>query len=421
MDLASNTDNNSSKNQRVDENISIKKYMNTNHELDSNYTVKIARTLLTPIGIYPLHGTDTQMSRFLVNLQIIVIFGLMCFLLVPHLIWTWFDAEDLKRLMKIIAAQVFNSLALIKFWTLIINKKDLRMCSQQMEDNWRKVGCEEDRMVMIKNAKIGRLFTIAYLSLSYGGALPYHIILPLVAERIVKEDNTTQIPLPYPTDYVFFVPGDSPGYEMLFISHIVISTIILSTNCGIYSLIATYVTHSCCLFEVVCRHLDHLMDDGMNKGLSRQLAAIIKRHMEAIQFAETLEKSLNIVFLCEMVGCTIIICFLEYGVIVDWQDGEVLGLMTYVTLMTSIFVNCFIISYVGERLKEQSLQVGESAYSINWYLLPKELVYDLMLIIIRSSQPTCLTAGKISDLSLEGFAGVVKTSAAYLNFIRAVV
>lgn len=28
-----------------------------------------------------------------------------------------------------------------------------------------------------------------------------------------------------------------------------------------------------------------------------------------------IEKSLNIIFLCEMVGCTIIICFLEFGVL----------------------------------------------------------------------------------------------------------
>lgn len=33
------------------------------------------------------------------------------------------------------------------------------------------------------------------------------------------------------------------------------------------------------------------------------------------RFAEMIEKSLNIVFLCEMVGCTIIICFLEFGVL----------------------------------------------------------------------------------------------------------
>ncbi|XP_044576197.1 odorant receptor 13a-like [Cotesia glomerata] len=397
------------------------KYQNLNYKSDSNYAVKVPRTLLTPLGIYPLHGSDTSLSKFLVKIQIIIVFGLMLFLLVPHFIWTFFDAEDLKKLMKIIAAQIFNSIALIKFWTMIIHKKKLRNCLIQMDNNWKNVLCEEDRLIMVKNAKIGRFFTIAYLSLSYGGALPYHIFLPLSAERIVKEDNSTQIPLPYPTDYVFFVPEDSPGYEMLFVTHIIISTMILSTNCGIYSLITTYITHGCCLFEVVCRHLDEFSKNSTNVALKKELSWIVENHNRAIEFAGVLESSLNVVFLCEMVGCTIIICFLEYGVIIDWEDGQLLGLVTYVILMTSIFVNCFIISFVGERLKEQSIRVGERAYAAHWYSLPKSFAYDLMLIVIRTSQPVTLSTGKVSDLSLAGFAGVVKTSAAYLNFIRAVV
>lgn len=37
------------------------------------------------------------------------------------------------------------------------------------------------------------------------------------------------------------------------------------------------------------------------------------------RYAEMIEKSLNFVFLSEMVGCTIIICFLEYGVLKVFQ------------------------------------------------------------------------------------------------------
>lgn len=33
------------------------------------------------------------------------------------------------------------------------------------------------------------------------------------------------------------------------------------------------------------------------------------------RFTEMIEKSFNFVFLSEMIGCTIIICFLEYGVL----------------------------------------------------------------------------------------------------------
>nr|AZQ24925.1 odorant receptor [Aphidius gifuensis] len=348
------------------------KYKNYNYKNDIDYVVKISRTLLTPIGIYPLHGSDTTISKILVNIQIICIFSLMLFLLAPHLIYTYFVAEDLKRLIKIIAAQFFNSLALIKFWTMIINKKQLRWCLNELEDSWRDIASDEDRKIMIKNAKIGRIFTVAYLSLSYGGALPYHIIMPLVAPRIIMPDNSTLIPLPYPSEYIFWVPRDSPGYEMLFVGQILISSIILSTNCGIYSLIATYIMHACCLFEIVQRHLKYILESSVEGQFNDNLAAVIDKHNQAIYYAGLLEKSLNIVFLSEMAGCTVIICFLEYGVLLEWGDGDVLGLTTYFMLLTSIFVNVFIISYIGERLKEMSLKIGECTYDLDWYNLPKK-------------------------------------------------
>jgi len=96
------------------------------------------------------------------------------------------------------------------------------------------------------------------------------------------------------------------------------------------------------------------------------------------RFAEMIESSLNIIFLCEMVGCTIIICFLEFGVVKvspkemsrkschqrehahasihlfqEWEDGKILSMGTYFVLMTSIFVNVYIISAIGDRLKEE--------------------------------------------------------------------
>ncbi|XP_019883410.1 uncharacterized protein LOC105252279 [Camponotus floridanus] len=393
-------------------------FRNNNYRSDTEYVMKVAKTLLTPVGIWPLYrGTSTsdKMKNFL---QTGIIFGLMCFLLIPHVIYTFFDAEDLTKYMKVIAAQVFSLLAIIKFWTMIINREGIRYCLQQMEIQYRDVECEEDRLVMTKSAKIGRLFTVTYLGLSYGGALPYHIIMPLLEERVVKADNTTQIPLPYLSDYIFFVVDNSPFYEILFVSQILISSIILSTNCGVYSLIATCVMHCCCLFEVVRRQMETVLSNGTD-NLHKRLGQIIQHHMQAIRFAEMIEKSLNIVFLCEMVGCTIIICFLEFGVLKEWEEGKILNMGTYFVLMTSIFVNVYIISAIGDRLKEESEKVGESSYFIEWYNLPTKIIADLILVMVRSGRPSTLTAAKIFDLSLQGFCEVCKTSAAYFNFIRA--
>lgn len=257
-------------------------FRNHNYKADTEYVMKVAKTLLTPVGIWPLYRGTSKSDKIKNYLQTGVIFGLMCFLLIPHVIYTYFDAEDLTKYMKIIAAQVFSLLAIIKFWAMIINREGIRYCLQQVEIQYREVECEEDRLVMTKSGRIGRLFTVTYLGLSYGGALPYHIIMPLLEERIVKEDNTTQIPLPYLSDYVFFVVENSPLYEIIFVSQILISSIILSTNCGVYSLIATCVMHSCCLFEVVRRQMETILSDGTN-NLHERLKKIIENHMEAIK------------------------------------------------------------------------------------------------------------------------------------------
>ena len=257
-------------------------FQNFNYRSDAEYVLRVAKILLTPIGIWPLYGDDSTIYKIKYYLQTSIVFCLMCFLLVPHIIYTFFDAKDLTRYMKVIAAQGFSLLGIIKFWTMIINKNNIKCCLKEMEVQYRDVESEEDRLVMVKNAKVGRQFTMMYLVLLYGGALPYHIIMPLVADKVVKEDNTTHLPLPYLSDYVFFVVEDSPFYEILFVVQIIFSTMILSTNCGVYSLIASCVMHACCLFEIARRHMETLLVGGID-DLHERFNWIITNHMRALR------------------------------------------------------------------------------------------------------------------------------------------
>ncbi|CAL7936677.1 unnamed protein product [Xylocopa violacea] len=391
-------------------------YHNVHYKSDTEFVVHIAKTLLTPIGIWP--RDDSILNSVKLYMHTGAIFSLMCFLLVPHVIYTYFDCENLTRYMKVIAAQVFSLLAIIKFWTIIVHRREIRLCLTEMEVQYRDVESEEDRLVMTNCAKIGRFFTKLYLGLSYGGALPYHIILPLMSERIVKEDNSTQIPLPYLSDYVFFVVEDSPVYEIVYVSQIFISSIILSTNCGIYSLIASITMHCCGLFEVTNRRLDTIVKQD-KRGLHGHLVDVVRYHLKAIEYCATIEQALSTVFLSEMIGCTIILCFLEFGIIMDWEDHQTLSTMTYVVLMTSIYVNVFIICFIGDRIKQQSERIGETSYFLPWYSFPEDVVKDMRTIMLRTNQPSNLTGAKLFDLSLQAFCDVFKTSASYLNFLQA--
>lgn len=256
-------------------------FRNFNYRSDTEYAIKVAKILLTPIGIWPIFG-DSTLDKIKYSFQTTVVFTLMCFLLVPHVIYTFFDAEDLTKYMKVIAAQVFSLLGIIKFWTMIFKRNDIKLCLQEMEGQYRDVESEEDRLVMTKNAKIGRHFTIVYMGLLYGGALPYHIIMPFLADKIVKEDNTTHLPLPYLSDYIFFVVEGSPFYQILFVVQIIFSTMILSTNCGVYSLISSCVMHACCLFEVARKHMETLLINGTDHFHER-FCWIITHHMQALR------------------------------------------------------------------------------------------------------------------------------------------
>lgn len=296
------------------------KYKNYNYKDDTEYAVRVAKVLLLPIGIWPRYGDLSFRSNLVFYLRVCFIFCLMLFLLVPHFTWTWFKADNLRKLMKIIAAQVFSSLAVLKFWVLIKNKLEIRHCLEVMETDYENIESENERLVMIKNAKIGRFFTAAYLCLSYGGALPYHIIMPLLEERVPKsyDNETLMIPLPYPSEYVWFVVEDTPLYQIIFVTQITISALILTTNTGVYSLIACCIMHSCCLFEVTSNKLERLKERHGSIDTSifkRELGKVIDFHAHAIWFAETMESALNVVMLAEMGGCTLIICLLEYGIL----------------------------------------------------------------------------------------------------------
>ncbi|XP_053973025.1 uncharacterized protein LOC128873458 [Hylaeus volcanicus] len=392
-------------------------YRNVHYESDTEYTIWIARTLLAPIGIWPLYKDDTFLNNVIKFLHVGIIFSLMCFLLIPNMIYTFHDCEDLSRYMNIFASQVFSLLGIAKFWSMILNGKQIRHFLVEVKNQYKDVACETDRLVMKKSAKIGRFFTIVYLSLSYGGGLPYHIVLPFMSERVVKSDNTTQIPLPYLSNYIFFVIEDTPIYEITFVSQMVISTIIMSSNTGVNTLIANTVMHSYGLFEVVNQKIETFFEDGKD-DLNDRLRHIVLHHLKAIEFADAIQKGLSIMFLAEIGGCTLIICFLEYGVIMNWEDKHTFSMMTYFVLMTSGFVNVFIITFICGSLKQESERVGEALYFMPWYDLPRNVANNMKMIMLRTSRPSSLSAANIFDLSLQAFCDVCKSSAAYLNFLR---
>ncbi|KAM0725293.1 putative odorant receptor 85d [Formica fusca] len=70
---------------------------------------------------------------------------------------------------------------------------------------------------------------------------------------------------------------------------------------------------------------------------------------------------------------------------------------------------------------EKSSQIGLICYTIDWYQLSPKSARSLILMIAMASHPIKISAGRMVDLSLLTFGNVLKTSVAYLSFLRALI
>ncbi|KAG5319286.1 OR4 protein, partial [Pseudoatta argentina] len=102
----------------------------------------------------------------------------------------------------------------------------------------------------------------------------------------------------------------------------------------------------------------------------------------------------------------------------NWANFDAVKIFSYITAYIIYTFNIFIFYYIGEVLTEQCKNIGEIAYMTNWYKLHHKTALKLTLILMQSSYVIKITAGKIFRLSIATFGDIIKTSTAYLNFLR---
>ncbi|XP_061927070.1 odorant receptor 13a-like isoform X6 [Apis cerana] len=200
----------------------------------------------------------------------------------------------------------------------------------------------------------------------------------------IDEYNRTIKPVIYPTYNGLFNVQRSPIYEFVYILHCMCGYVMHSVTAGACGLTALFATHACGQIDIVIARLNDLIYGKYTKekiNLNARFTKIIEHHLRILRFSATVQVILQELCFLECIGSTFLICLLEY----------------YCITSSSIGLSCFM---------------------IDWYYLPSKTIRGLILMIAISSNPTKISAGGIVDLSLSTFGNVLKTSFAYLNFIR---
>ncbi|XP_078032702.1 odorant receptor 13a-like [Augochlora pura] len=139
----------------------------------------------------------------------------------------------------------------------------------------------------------------------------------------------------------------------------------------------------------------------------------VQRHQKLIHYCDDVEKTFSLIGLAQVLTFSLIIC----------KNMEVSNYISYSSHTTGCLIQLFMFSYSCDRLLRESEWVSESAYNMQWIVLPydkgeKMLRRDLRMVVTRARVPCCLTAGGFSVINLETFSTVISTAASYLTILR---
>ncbi|KAL6426529.1 hypothetical protein ACFW04_009154 [Cataglyphis niger] len=393
---------------------------NFSYQQDIRYIFKLNNWILGSLGIWPvaIRGIGQHASTIAIALCNLA----LAFAIVPCALHILYDEKDITIKLKLFGLLAFCLTAMTKYCILAIRRPKILRCIEYVKSDWWQVTLKSDRKMMLKYAATGRNLTIIGASFMYTAGIIYHMILPFCSEH--KVNNQTVRPLVYPTYSKFRHSQISPVYEIVYVAHCMCGYTIYSVTAGACGLAALFATHACGQIQMIITRLEDLLDGEKFKqghNVHQRIAAIVKNHVRVIRFAAIVEEVLQEVCLVEFTSSVCTICLLEYYCILDWQQDDRVGLATYSLLLVSFCFNVYILCYIGELLMEKSSQIGLICYTINWYQLSPKSARSLILMIAMASHPIKISAGRMVDLSILTFGNVLKTSVAYLSFLRALI
>ncbi|KAI4479600.1 hypothetical protein M0804_010997 [Polistes exclamans] len=332
--------------------------------------------------------------------------------------WYRLPTQSARSLVLIILAS-HHPIKIVAGKIMDMSLSNFSSCMKHIRDDWKKVVLEDDYESMMSHAKVGRTLALMSASFIYGAGMSYRTILPFSRGKLII-GNVTIRPLACPSYFVIFNEQESPVYELVFFVQILAGFSVYSVACGVCSLATFLIMHVCGQLEILMRMMRAIVDRKDEDGFDpdKRIAEVIQYQIRAKNFVKDVEEILQYMCMVEIFGCTCLVCLLLYYFIMDWENSDTTGLVTYFIFLLSFTFNMFIFCYMGELLSEQGTKVAITSCTLNWYRLPTKSARSLVLLILASNHPIKIVAGKLMDMSLSNFNSIIRTAVGYFNILR---
>ncbi|XP_067214202.1 odorant receptor 13a-like isoform X2 [Linepithema humile] len=360
------------------------------------YITQPTRNILLTLGAWPSISSERSInSKICKFLLIFASYFLLSFDTIPCLLYCLVE-KTMRGRLQTIPFLLYDLMSASQYSIFIFRYSQLRRCLKHVEEDWQNVLSTDTRNIMLKFAKKGkRLATICALFM-YSNVFTFRTVLPLLQERIVADQNIT----------------------ISLAGYVVVSIVICA--CG---LTATFVVHACGQLKIFVDLLKSLVQKQWEEEyeMDKRLAEIVEHHIRVRSFLRLVQKTLQEIYLMEIMVNTITICLMVYFMTMDWQNRSIGVVCMYLLSIMNVTIHIFLFCYTGEQLTIQADIVATESCELEWYRLPDKKARNVVLLMLMSTAPTKISVGNVVDLSFETFGNVVKTAGAYFNMLRNVI
>ncbi|XP_076677077.1 odorant receptor 10-like [Andrena cerasifolii] len=392
---------------------------NSHHKGDIRYTLEMCQWVLKPIGIWPLvYSRTSRLQKILSNGLLAWCSFYLLINMIPPTRHAMFVEKDTYKRVKMVGPLLFSAGNMVKYYYLAAKGSILERCIEQVERDWRTVERPSDRAIMLRQVSISRSLISLCAIFMYTGGILFHTLIPFMSKSRFKGNTTVRV-LTYAGYDAFFDTQSSPTYEIIFVVQIIVGLLKYSITTSAYSLTAIFITHVSGQIQIQVARLKEFVAERHEKNPD-PLGIVIRDHVDILRFSKNVEDALREICMVLILESTMVICLLEYYLLMEWENSDAAALITYFIYLTSYTFNILIFCYVGEMLTEQCSHIGPASYNVDWYNLPPRQAYNFIMLNAISLYPPKLTAGKMIPLSIYTFGSVMQTSAVYLNLLRTI-
>ncbi|XP_026830067.1 putative odorant receptor 92a isoform X3 [Ooceraea biroi] len=352
-------------------------------QVDEEYD-KLIRPILVIsklIAVWPLKEDRPFSATVFRICHVVFLLFMLLSMSIAMTIHASYKMDDVDEMTELILSCCVCYLSLIRVVVFSIHQKEMLYVIETMRNDW--IGSSyEERAILRNKCLFAYRLAKCFITMVMGIATLFAL------EPIFKTA--------------------SPIFECLYFLDTIagLSTVCTISSATSFNLVA--VIHGSAKFAILQRRLETV--NRNDPDIDRVIVNCIRRHQDAIAFADALESVLNLLALGQFVLSIGLVCFAGFQITSMLQNK--VQCLKYSGFLCATILELFMFSSSGNELIIESDAVSESAYRSDW--IGGTFSRSLHIMMIRSRIPSRVTVGKFCDVSLRSFTQVLSTSFSYL-------